>query len=210
MIPRRTRPQNIEGLPFGTCSGRATSTFVLLAVVPRPGCSSSAPGTCGASACRSVRVGRGRGGGVAGFRARCPTGARTRGRPRSPGHDRGDQWRRPWTDSAGMTDLLPVQPAGPTTRERIAARIFAPRIRATGARRWRWKGGRCRASTLSRCAADRRRADPARLSISPSRSDILTVHHARTGLEFLQHWSAGESTRSTSTRTRTSPSTRWR
>ena len=188
---------NIEGLPFGDLFGPGNFTFVLLAVVLQTGVFAF-----GAWDLRRKRVpdpfelAAGEVAGIAGFRAPVPDGARTVGEPGVPGM----AWAaadgaEPWTDSTGMPDLVPVQPAGPTTRGRIAARIFAPRIRRDrSASLAMEKGGR-----LSRF-------DALAMLLLVGGALVLRgfnlaqpfdmyfdeVYHARTGLEFLQDWKYGE------------------
>lgn len=190
---------NIEAIPFGDLMQPGNFTFVLLAAVLQTGVF-----LFGAWDLRRKRVpdpfelAAGEVAGVANFRAPVPTDARSVGDVGVAGAEAGAAAMAGadgWAEGPDGSVLVPVVPAGPTASERLARRIFAPRIR------------RDRSASLAMEKGGRlTRQDALAMLLLVGAALVLRgfnlaqpydmyfdeVYHARTGMEFLQHWRYGE------------------
>jgi dolichyl-phosphate-mannose--protein O-mannosyl transferase len=190
---------NVDNLLFGELFQPGNFTFVLLAAVLQTGVF-----LFGAWELRRKRVpdpfelAAGEVAGVANFRAPIPDGARPVGDVGAAGAAAGAATMAGadgWTEGADGAVLVPVAPAGPTASQRLARRIFAPRIR------------RDRSASLAMEKGGRlTRLDALAMLLLVGAALVLRgfnlaqpydmyfdeVYHARTGMEFLQHWRYGE------------------
>ncbi len=193
---------NIEHLLGGDLFAPGNATLVLLAVVLQTGVFAF-----GAWDVRRRRVpdpfelAAGEVAGIAGFRSPVPGSARTVGDAGGVGvagaaAATGGDGTAGWTDGpVPLTALRPVTASGPTARDRLVARLSAPRIR------------RDRSASLAMERGGRfSRRDALATVLLVGAAFVLRgfnlaqpfdmyfdeVYHARTGMEFLQHWRYGE------------------
>jgi len=184
---------NIEGLPLGDLFMPGNVPFVVLAIVLQTGVFAFA-----AWELRRQRLpdpfelAAGEVAGAVG-RVPVPDGARAVG---GTGAASGATDTQGWaTGGEGLSDLVPVVPAGPTTSQRIAARVFSPRIRRDrSASLAKERGGRLTPLDLGAMALIFVAALVLRGFNLAQPFDMYfdEVYHARTGMEFLQHWKYGE------------------
>ena len=184
---------NIEGLPLGDLFMPGNFPFVLLAIVLQTGVFVFAAWELrGQRLPDPFELAAGEVAGAVG-RVPVPDGARAVG---GMGAATAEADTEGWSPAgAGMPDLVPVVPAGPTVRERIAARVFSPRIRRDrSASLAMERGGRLTPRDLGVMASIFVAARELRGFNLAQPFDMYfdEVYHARTGMEFLQHWKYGE------------------